>query len=104
MAQSTRKANALNSLKTSVPQLFQESQKSASVPRKLAVALRKIQEACALKSPIVDKQPHDIDLLFHFEVVRNLNKILPVKRKEAAVDRVIKFIAAFMQYTQEIGN
>ncbi|CAM0139960.1 unnamed protein product [Umbelopsis sp. WA50703] len=106
MAQSTRKANALNSLKTSVPQLFQESQKSASVPRKLAVALRKIQEACALKSPIVDKQPHDIDLdgelLFHFEVVRNLNKILPVKRKEAAVDRVIKFIAAFMQYTQEI--
>ncbi|KAG2178793.1 hypothetical protein INT43_001639 [Umbelopsis isabellina] len=106
MAHSTRKANALNSLKTSVPQLFQESQKAASVSRKLAVALRKIQEACALKSPIVEKQPHDIDLdgelLFHLEVVRNLNKILPVKKKEGAVDRVIKFIAAFMQYTQEI--
>lgn len=108
MSHATKKANALRSLKTSIPQLFQESQKPGAEQRTHAVALRKIQEACALKSPIVENQPHDIDLdgelLFNLEVVRNLNKILPVKKKEPAVDRVIRFIAAFMQYTQGIGT
>ncbi|GAB5588119.1 chromosome condensation complex Condensin [Umbelopsis nana] len=106
MSHATKKANALRSLKTSIPQLFQESQKPGAEQRTHAVALRKIQEACALKSPIVENQPHDIDLdgelLFNLEVVRNLNKLLPVKKKEPAVDRVIRFIAAFMQYTQGI--
>jgi condensin complex subunit 3 len=108
MSHATRKTGALQSLKTSVPQLFQESQKPNATYRKHAVALRKIQEACALKSPIVENQPHDIDLdgelLFNLEVVRNLNKILPVKKKEPSAYRVIRFIAAFMQYTQEMGN
>jgi condensin complex subunit 3 len=108
MSHATKKAKTLNTLKTTIPQLFQESQKPNASSRILAVDLRKVQETCALNSPIVEQQPHDIDpegeLQFNLEVIRNLNKILPVKKKEPSVDRVIRFIAAFMQYTQSLGN
>ncbi|KAI9283993.1 nuclear condensing complex subunit [Umbelopsis sp. AD052] len=106
MSHATKKAKALKSLKTAIPQLFQESQKPNANGRSVAVDLRKIQEACALNSPIVEHELHDIDpegeLQFNLEVIRNLNKILPVKKKEPTVDRVIRFIAAFMQYTQSL--
>jgi condensin complex subunit 3 len=108
MSHATKKAKALKSLKTTIPQLFQESQKPNSNGRSCGVDLRKIQEVCALNSPIVEHEQHDIDpdgeLQFNLEVIRNLNKILPVKKKEPSVDRVIRFIAAFIEYTQSIGN
>lgn len=102
-----RKQNAINNLSTSVPQIFNDAQKPNATQRKHAVALRKIQEQCALNSPARKGHPHDIDPegegKFNAEVIRNINKILNVRKREPHADRIVRFIATFMQYTQQLG-
>lgn len=102
-----RKQNAIASLSTTVPQIFNEAQKPNATQRKHAVALRKIQEQCALNSPARKGLPHDIDpegeSKFNAEVIRNINKILNIRKREPHADRIVRFIATFMQYTQQLG-
>ncbi|CAO3650504.1 unnamed protein product [Cunninghamella blakesleeana] len=100
-----RKSQVLSSLSTSVPQLFNDAQKPNAVLLKLSVALRKIQEVAALKKTPKPEEPQDIDeegeKAFNTEFIRNVNKILPIRRKEPHADSIVRFIATFLQYTQK---
>ncbi len=78
--------------------IFQEVQKTATNHRKNAVILRKFQVACYSRNNINLGQNE-----FNKEFVRNLNKILPVKKGQATAERVITFIATFVKYCYEIG-
>lgn len=93
-------ADALQSVSQALPSLFGESQKSAANHRKNAIALRKLQEQCA-KATADHEDFLAGEEAFNLEFVRAINKILPIKKKEASVTRVIKFVAAYVQYTQE---
>ncbi|KAG0297693.1 hypothetical protein BGZ98_000478 [Dissophora globulifera] len=91
----SRKANAIDTLRTVVPSIFQESQKTSANHRKNAIMLRKIQEQCA--EIAADKGEE----AFNKEFIRNLNVVLAIKKKEPAADRVIQFVSSFILCTRE---
>ncbi|KAG0045609.1 hypothetical protein BGZ83_009210 [Gryganskiella cystojenkinii] len=90
-----KKPNAIDSLRTVVPSIFQESQKTAANHRKNSVMLRKIQEQCA---EIAQDRGEEA---FNKEFIRNLNVVLAVKKKDPVADRVIQFVTAFILHTRE---
>ena len=102
------KENVLNSLKTRVPEIFMEAQKPNAVLRKYSINLTELQFPCCLKSPAKKGEPQDIDYegeaIFTKEVLRNINKVLSIKKNEPHADRIVRFIASFLQYMQEFGN
>ncbi|ORX63182.1 hypothetical protein DM01DRAFT_1331258 [Hesseltinella vesiculosa] len=101
----SKKQQTLASLSTSIPNLFNDAQQKNAVLTKQAVALRKIQETCCLNHPFVIGQPLDLDeqgeAAFNQEFLRNVNKILLRRRREAHADNIVRFIATFLNYTQK---
>ncbi|CAB5130028.1 unnamed protein product [Rhizophagus irregularis] len=93
--------NPLSSLSLFVPQIFQDVQKTVINHRKNAVVLRKFQFQC---SQFNDDNHNFGENEFNKEFVRNVNKILPVKKGQANAERVITFIATFVNYCQEKEN
>ncbi|KAG0227520.1 hypothetical protein BGW42_002912 [Actinomortierella wolfii] len=85
----------LDNLRTLIPAIFQESQKTTGNHRKNAIALRKIQEQCA------EAGGEEGEAAFIKEFIRNLNVVLAVKKREPAADRVIQFVSAFILCTRE---
>ncbi|KAI8072616.1 nuclear condensing complex subunit [Gongronella butleri] len=102
---STAKQQALANLKTSVPTIFNEAQKENVVLMQQAVALRKIQEMCGLVQVPVPGQPQLFDdegeAAFNQEFLRNVNKILTLRRREPHADNIVRFIATFLNYMQK---
>ncbi|KAI7867392.1 nuclear condensing complex subunit [Spinellus fusiger] len=100
-----RKQAVLESLKTSIPQIFSDAQKPNANHRKYSISLRKLQTQCSLNTPIREGESHDIDMkgetAFSQEVIRNINKVLIIKKREPCADRIIRFMASFLQYTQQ---
>ncbi|KAG0004974.1 hypothetical protein BGZ80_010262 [Entomortierella chlamydospora] len=90
-----RKQNAIDTLRTVVPSIFQESQKTSANHRKNAIMLRKIQEQCA---EIAGEKGEEA---FNKEFIRNLNVVLAIKKKEPTADRVIQFASSFILCTRE---
>ncbi|KAF9586163.1 hypothetical protein BGW38_009060 [Lunasporangiospora selenospora] len=90
-----KKANVVDTLRTVVPSIFQESQKTAANHRKNAIMLRKIQEQCAEVSGEAGEEA------FNKEFIRNLNVVLAIKKKEPTADRVIQFVSSFILCTRE---
>lgn len=99
----------VTSLRTQIVQVFADAQKTTATQRKLVVTLRKIQESCCFE-PLVDKknkkgqeeENEDFDEEdFNHEVVRNILRVMYVKKSEAVGDRVIRFLCAFLKYTTE---
>lgn len=103
-----RKRATVESLPNTIPQIFNDAQKPNANHRKHAIALRKIQEQCGLNSPIVEGQPQDIDeeneAKFNRAVIKCVNRILRIRKREPHADRIVRFIASFMQYTQQLGT
>jgi condensin complex subunit 3 len=101
----TTKTMALANLQTSIPEIFMDAQKANALQRSHAINLRKIQETCCLNSP--KQNPPDIDYdgedKFIKEMLRNINKVLPIKKKEPHAERIVRFIAGFLLYIQERG-
>ncbi|KAJ1911318.1 chromosome condensation complex Condensin, subunit G [Tieghemiomyces parasiticus] len=113
-------ADILHTLATAVPEIFNDSQTSAAQHRRNAAALRKLQERCAQLSPediarymsartepcplVCSTSAYPGESVFNNEFVRNLNKVLPVKKREPSVELVIRFVAAFAQYGHEKDN
>ncbi|GAA5817114.1 hypothetical protein MFLAVUS_010654 [Mucor flavus] len=99
------KASALSSLKTIVPQIFMDAQRPNEHLRSDSIRLRDVQLACCLNSPRLIGELEDIDYegeaLFIKEVFRNINKILPIRKKEPHADRIVRYIAGFLQYNQQ---
>ncbi|CAO3591871.1 unnamed protein product [Absidia cylindrospora] len=99
------RAQAIEKLSTTIPRIFNDAQKPNSVLMLLSVSLRKIQEVCALNRPNANGEPQDIDHVgedaFNKEYIRNVNRILPIRRKEPHADNIVRFVATFLQYTQK---
>ncbi|CAG8638769.1 14909_t:CDS:10, partial [Funneliformis caledonium] len=99
---------SLSSLLLFIPQIFQEVQKTVTNHRKNAAVLRKFQLRCSTFNQVSrssrDSIGSDTDNLgeveFNKEFVRNLNKILPMKKGQATAQRVIAFVATFIKYCQ----
>ncbi|KAF9937107.1 hypothetical protein BGZ65_001802 [Modicella reniformis] len=90
-----RKQNAIDTLRTVVPSIFQESQVASANHHKNAIMLRKIQEQCA---EIASEKGEEA---FNKEFIRNLNIVLAIKKKEPGADRVIQFVSSFILHTRK---
>ncbi|KAJ2327075.1 chromosome condensation complex Condensin, subunit G, partial [Coemansia sp. RSA 2681] len=90
--------DTLASLRSVVPGIFDAAQRSATGHRKHAVALHTLQSQC-----------HDVDVegltgedAFNKEFIRNLNKVLGIKKREPSADKVVKLVATFVQVSHEL--
>ncbi|CAG8844904.1 29425_t:CDS:1, partial [Racocetra persica] len=95
--------NPIVTLSAVVPQIFQDCQKSTSNHRKNAIALRKVQMNCSSYRPANNRSSNQLnnEQAFNTEFIRNLNKILPVKKGQSNSERVIKFVASFVAFSCE---
>ncbi|KAJ2737524.1 chromosome condensation complex Condensin, subunit G [Coemansia sp. Cherry 401B] len=89
--------DVIASLRSVVPGVFDAAQRSGTGHRKHAVALYKLQLQC-----------HDADTesltgedAFNKEFIRNLNKILGIKKREPSAEKVVKLVATFVQVSYE---
>ncbi|KAF9348848.1 hypothetical protein BGX34_002209 [Mortierella sp. NVP85] len=94
-ATKAKKQTAIDTLRTVVPSIFQESQKTSANHHKNANLLRKIQEQCA---EIAGEEGEEA---FNKEFIRNLNVVLAIKKKEPSADRVIQFVSSFIIHTRK---
>lgn len=88
--------NPLSYIREFVSRIFQDVQITASNHRKNAAALRKFQMKCLNYNDCGENE-------FNKEFVRNVNRILPVRKGQANVERIINFIATFIKYCHEEG-
>ncbi|KAJ2141367.1 chromosome condensation complex Condensin, subunit G [Coemansia sp. RSA 678] len=89
--------DVIASLRSVVPGIFDAAQRSGTGHRKHAVTLYNLQTQC-----------HDADNegltgedAFNKEFIRNLNKILGIKKREASAEKVVKLVATFVQVSYE---
>lgn len=90
--------DTLASLRSVVPGIFDAAQRSGTGHRKHAVTLHKLQTQC-----------HDVDQenltgedAFNKEFIRNLNKVLGIKKREPSADKIVKLVATFVQVSHEL--
>ncbi|KAJ2030933.1 chromosome condensation complex Condensin, subunit G [Coemansia sp. S155-1] len=90
--------DTIASLRSVIPSIFDAAQRSATGHRKHAVALHTLQTKC-----------HDVDAegltgedAFNKEFIRNLNKVLGIKKREPSADKVVKLVATFVQVSHEL--
>ncbi|RIB03229.1 nuclear condensing complex subunit [Gigaspora rosea] len=96
--------NPIVTLSATIPQIFQDCQKSTSNHRTNAIALRKVQMKCSsYRSSNNESSNNQLDneQAFNAEFIRNLNKILPVKKGQPNAERVMKFVASFVAFSCE---
>lgn len=109
LEQSTlKKTETLSTLSTVVSEIFMDSQRPNEHLRSDSIRLRNVQLACCLNSPRLIGEKEDIDHegeeAFISTVFKNINKVLPIRKKEPHADRIVRFIAGFLQYNQQRGN
>ncbi|KAJ2521201.1 chromosome condensation complex Condensin, subunit G [Coemansia sp. RSA 1939] len=97
-AKGKTKPDTVSSLRSVIPGIFDAAQKNIVGHRKHAVALHKLQTQC---------YDHDIDGLtgedaFNKEFIRNLNKVLGIKKREPSADKIVKLVATFVQVGHEM--
>ncbi|KAJ1666368.1 chromosome condensation complex Condensin, subunit G [Coemansia sp. RSA 1813] len=90
--------DTISSLRSVVPGVFDAAQRSIVGHRKHAVTLHKLQLQC---------HEHDSKGLtgedaFNKEFIRNLNKVLGIKKREPSADKIVKLVATFVQVGHEI--
>ncbi|KAJ1951758.1 chromosome condensation complex Condensin, subunit G, partial [Linderina pennispora] len=90
-------ADTISSLRSVVPGIFDAAQRNSTGLRKHAVSLRKLQVQCHE----FDKAELTGEAAFNKEIIRNLNKMLAVKKREPSADRVVKLLATFVQVSYE---
>lgn len=97
-----------NALRTQVATVFREAQRTTASHRKLAVTLRKIQEACCYE-PTSTKKPagavSDFDEDdFNTEFVRCVLRVMPIKKSEGVGEKTIRFIGLFLRHAIDKDN
>ncbi|ORX73699.1 hypothetical protein DL89DRAFT_319444 [Linderina pennispora] len=90
-------ADTISSLRSVIPGIFDAAQRNSTGLRKHAVSLRKLQVQCHE----FDKAELTGEAAFNKEIIRNLNKMLAVKKREPSADRVVKLLATFVQVSYE---
>lgn len=92
-----------NALRTQITAVFRDAQRTTATHRKLAVTLRKIQEACCYeptttkKSATAAASDFDEDD-FNTELVRCVLRVMPIKKSEGVGERTIRFIGLFLRH------
>lgn len=95
-----------NALRTQIASVFRDAQRTTASHRKLAVTLRKIQEACcyeptsAKKSAAAEFDEDD----FNVEFVRCVLRVMPVKKSEGVGEKTIRFIGLFLRHSIDKDN
>ncbi|KAK0623228.1 nuclear condensing complex subunit [Immersiella caudata] len=95
-----------NALRAQVATVFRDAQRTTASHRKLAVTLRKIQEACcyeptdAKKSAAADFEEDD----FNTEFLRCVLRVIPVKKSEGVGEKAIRFIGLFLRHAVDKDN
>ncbi|KAL1838852.1 hypothetical protein VTJ49DRAFT_2175 [Mycothermus thermophilus] len=100
-----------NALRTRIAAVFREAQRTTATHRKLAVTLRKIQEACCYEptslrktsAATADASDFDEDD-FNTEFVRCVLRVMPVKKSEGVGERTIRFIGLFLRHAVDKDN
>jgi condensin complex subunit 3 len=100
MGSTATTSGILASLPTAMSKLFQDSQKVSTTHRRNVLALRKLQIACAA---IKGESGLEGEHAFNDQFFYALSQILPLKRREPCAEKIIKFIASFLQFAQEKG-
>lgn len=93
-------------LRTQICIVFGEVQRSTAGHRKLAVSLRKIQEACCYE-PANPKSNTFEDFgedNFNVEVARCVIRLMGVKKSEGVGDRIVKFLGLFLKHASDKGH
>ncbi|KAL6885338.1 ARM repeat-containing protein [Trichoderma longibrachiatum] len=92
-----------NALRTQVCAIFRDAQRTTATHRKLAVNLRKIQEACCYE-PVDPRKPDANQFdekAFNDEFVRCVLRIMPVKKAESVGEKLIRFIGLFLRHASD---
>ncbi|KAJ1838804.1 chromosome condensation complex Condensin, subunit G, partial [Coemansia sp. RSA 2703] len=92
--------DTISSLRSVIPEIFDAAQRSATGHRKHAVALHSLQ----LKCHSVDTDNLTGEAAFTQEFIRNLNKVLGIKKREPSADKIVKLVAIFVQVGHEIDT
>lgn len=94
------------SLRESVVYIFSEVQRPNTGHRKLVVALRKLQEACAYEpsrnNTAFDGEFDETD--FNSEVARCTLRVLTIKKSEPVGDRLVRFLGVFLKHATAQGE
>jgi condensin complex subunit 3 len=99
-----------NALRTQVATVFREAQRTTATHRKLAVTLRKIQEACCYEPTAVKKSAAattaaDFDEDdFNTEFVRCVLRVMPIKKSEGVGEKTVRFIGLFLRHAIDKDN
>lgn len=94
------------SLRTHICDIFADAQRSTAGHRKLAVSLRKTQEACCHEPTKPRKQAREEfgEEEFNAEVGRCVIRVLAVKKSEGAGDRTVRFLGLFLKHAGDRGT
>ncbi|KAK4123890.1 condensin subunit-like protein [Parathielavia appendiculata] len=98
-----------NALRAQIAAVFREAQRTTASHRKLAVTLRKIQEACCYeptstkKSTAAAASDFDEDD-FNAEFVRCVIRVMPIKKSEGVGEKTIRFIGLFLRHAVDKDN
>lgn len=94
------------SLRIQICGIFFDAQGSTTGHRKLAVNLRKTQEACCYEPTKSAKKRREEfgEGEFNAEVARCVVRILGVKKSEGVGDRAVRFLGLFLKHAADKGQ
>ncbi|KAH6841077.1 condensin subunit-like protein [Chaetomium sp. MPI-CAGE-AT-0009] len=100
-----------NALRAQVATVFREAQRTTATHRKLAVTLRKIQEACCYEPTSVKKTTTAAATAsdfeeddFNTEFVRCVLRVMPIKKSEGVGEKTVRFIGLFLRHAIDKDN
>ena len=98
-----------NALRAQVAAVFREAQRTTASHRKLAVTLRKLQEACCFEPTSVKKSATNTTADFdeddfNTEFVRCVLRVMPIKKSEGVGEKTIRFIGLFLRHAVDKDN
>ena len=93
------------SLRSQICAIISSAQQSTAGHRKLAVSLRKVQEACVYEPAKAGKNSQESfgEDDFNVEIARCVIRLMGVKKSEAVGDRVVRFLGFFLRQASEKG-
>jgi condensin complex subunit 3 len=95
-------------LRTQIRQIFSDAQNTTATQRKLQTMLRKLQERCCYDTRDDKKGRREEEGFteeeFNSEIERCLLRTLVIKKGENVGDRVIRFLALFLEHAAEKGG
>ncbi|KAK4106714.1 ARM repeat-containing protein [Parathielavia hyrcaniae] len=98
-----------NALRAQVAAVFREAQRTTASHRKLAVTLRKLQEACcygptSTKKSAASAASDFSEDDFNAEFVRCVLRVMPIKKSEGVGEKTIRFIGLFLRHAVDKDN